>query len=110
MNRRGFVKQLGALALLWSRRTRADAPRGPQKGAPKEGEIKLPAGATMPMRKLGATGVEVSLLGLGGYHLGIPKDDREAVRIVHAALDHGVNFLDNCWDYNGGRSEERMGL
>jgi aryl-alcohol dehydrogenase-like predicted oxidoreductase len=64
----------------------------------------------MPMRALGRTGVEVSLLGLGGYHLGIPKDDQEAVRIIHAAMDHGVTFLDNCWDYNDGKSEERMGL
>ena len=64
----------------------------------------------MPMRTLGRTGVKVSLLGLGGFHLGIPRDDKEAVRIVHAAMDHGVTFLDNCWDYNDGKSEERMGL
>lgn len=90
---------------------RADeVPKGPQKGAPKEGETRLPPGATMPMRTLGRTGVEVSLLGLGGFHLGIPREDQEAVRIIHAAMDHGVTFLDNCWDYNGGKSEERMGL
>ncbi|MDB4968554.1 MAG: aldo/keto reductase [Myxococcales bacterium] len=101
---------MGALAAAAAlRRARADAPKGPQRGAPKEGDIKLPAGAVMPMRTLGRTGVKVSLLGLGGFHLGIPKDDKEAVRIVHAALDHGVTFLDNCWDYNRGKSEERMG-
>jgi aryl-alcohol dehydrogenase-like predicted oxidoreductase len=61
------------------------------------------------MRVLGRTGVKVSMLGLGGFHLGIPKDDAEAVRIVHAAMDHGVTFLDNCWDYNEGKSEQRMG-
>jgi aryl-alcohol dehydrogenase-like predicted oxidoreductase len=60
------------------------------------------------MRTLGRTGVRVSLVGLGGFHLGLAPPD-EAVRIVHAALDHGINFLDNCWDYNGGRSEEIMG-
>jgi aryl-alcohol dehydrogenase-like predicted oxidoreductase len=119
IGRRGFVKGVGAAAVsaaLLSRagggaaRARADeVPKGPQKGAPKEGDIKLPAGATMPMRTLGRTGVEVSLLGLGGFHLGIPRDDKEAVRIIHAAMDHGVTFLDNCWDYNGGKSEERMG-
>ncbi|MGZ3405081.1 MAG: aldo/keto reductase [Polyangia bacterium] len=92
-----------------SRSARAGAPKGPQKGAPGEGEIELPPGAVMPMRTLGHTGVKVSLLGLGGFHLGIPREDKEAVRIIHAAMDHGVTFLDNCWDYNGGKSEERMG-
>jgi aryl-alcohol dehydrogenase-like predicted oxidoreductase len=62
------------------------------------------------MRELGRTGVKVSLLGLGGYHIGLPKEEKEAVRIIHAAMDHGVNFLDNCWDYNEGESERRMGL
>jgi len=63
----------------------------------------------MPTRKLGRTGVEVSLMGLGGFHIGIPKEDKEGVRIIHAAIDHGVTFLDNCWDYNEGKSEKRMG-
>ena len=111
ISRRHFVRGVGALALSTAmlRRARGDAPKGPQRGAPKEGEIALPAGAVMPMRTLGRTGVKVSLLGLGGYHLGIPREDHEAIRIVHAAMDHGVTFLDNCWDYNGGKSEERMG-
>ncbi|MCU1278843.1 MAG: Nucleoside-diphosphate-sugar epimerase [bacterium] len=99
-----------ALSTAMLRRARGEVPQGPQKGAPKEGDIKLPAGGTMPMRTLGRTGVKVSLLGLGGYHLGIPRADKEAVRIIHAAMDHGVTFLDNCWDYNGGKSEERMGI
>lgn len=100
-----------AVAAALLRGARADeVPKGPQKGAPREGEIELPPGATMPMRTLGRTGVKVSLLGLGGFHLGIPREDKEAVRIIHAAMDHGVTFLDNCWDYNGGKSEERMGL
>jgi len=112
IGRRGFVKGIGAAAMsaaLLGRARGDKVPRGPQKGAPNEGDIKLPAGATMPMRALGRTGVKVSLLGLGGYHLGIPKEDKEAVRIIHAAMDHGVTFLDNCWDYNDGKSEERMG-
>jgi aryl-alcohol dehydrogenase-like predicted oxidoreductase len=110
ISRRRFVQTLGALtATAALGRARAEVPRGPQPGAPKEGDIKLPAGAVMPMRTLGRTGVKVSLLGLGGFHLGIPKDDKEAIRIIDAAMDHGVTFLDNCWDYNGGKSEERMG-
>jgi aryl-alcohol dehydrogenase-like predicted oxidoreductase len=52
---------------------------------------------------------QVSILGLGGYHLGTVATVAEAVRIVHAAVDGGVNFLDNAWEYHGGTSEERMG-
>jgi aryl-alcohol dehydrogenase-like predicted oxidoreductase len=63
----------------------------------------------MPMRVLGRTGERVSLLGMGGYHLGLP-DEKEAVRLVHEAIDRGVTFFDNCWDYNGGESERRLGL
>jgi aryl-alcohol dehydrogenase-like predicted oxidoreductase len=77
-------------------------------GAPRPEDFELPAGAVMPRRKLGRTGVEVSLLGLGGYHLGKAKDDETATRIVRTAVDHGVTFLDNCWDYNEGKSHERM--
>ncbi len=76
---------------------------------PKIDVPPLPAGATMPTRALGRTGATVSLLGIGGFHLGKPKSDAEAIAIVHEAIDHGVTFLDNCWDYNGGLSEERMG-
>ncbi|HUA91070.1 MAG TPA: aldo/keto reductase [Terracidiphilus sp.] len=64
----------------------------------------------MLYRDLGATGVQVSVIGLGGSHLGqaqVPED--EAIRIIHEALDRGINFLDNSWDYNEGRSEERVG-
>ena len=65
----------------------------------------------MLYRQLGATGVEVSLIGMGGYHLGQANlAEDEAVRLVHEGLDRGINFLDNCWDYNDGRSEERMGI
>jgi aryl-alcohol dehydrogenase-like predicted oxidoreductase len=62
----------------------------------------------MPMRPLGRTGEQVSLLGIGGFHLGIPSE-AEAIRIVQTALDHGVTFFDNCWDYHDGKSEERLG-
>ena len=62
----------------------------------------------IPYRTLGHTGEKVSLVGIGGYHLGVP-DEAESIRIVRTALDNGVNFLDNCWDYNNGVSELRMG-
>ena len=61
-------------------------------------------------RTLGRTGEKISMVGIGGYHLGAPSvEEQEAIRIVRTALDNGVNFLDNCWDYNNGVSEERMG-
>ena len=63
----------------------------------------------MTYRTLGRTGEKVSMMGLGGYHIGNQKDEQESIRIIRAAIDNGVNFLDNCWDYNGGESEVRMG-
>jgi predicted aldo/keto reductase-like oxidoreductase len=64
----------------------------------------------VPMRTLGHTGEKVSVVGIGGYHLGRPGvDEEESIRIVRTGIDRGINFLDNCWDYNGGESELRMG-
>jgi predicted aldo/keto reductase-like oxidoreductase len=63
----------------------------------------------IPYRTLGRSGERVSLIGLGGYHLGKQTDPQESIRIIRTGLDEGVNFLDNCWDYNGGESEIRMG-
>src|ERR1700758_3716360 len=70
------------------------------------------AGTTngVPLRILGHTGERVSIVGIGGYHLARPGvDAEESIRIVRTALDEGINFLDNCWDYNDGESEVRMG-
>jgi aryl-alcohol dehydrogenase-like predicted oxidoreductase len=58
----------------------------------------------IPLRSLGRTGVEVSALGLGGYHLGAMKSIKEAVRLTQAAIDAGITFLDNAWEYHDGRS------
>ncbi len=63
----------------------------------------------IPTRPFGRTGERVSLLGLGGWHVGLPKSDRAAVRLIHTAIDAGITFLDNAWDYNDGLSETRMG-
>jgi len=63
----------------------------------------------IPRRPFGSTGETVSLLGIGGYHLGKAATTSEAVRIVHAAIDAGVDFMDNAWEYHEGVSEERMG-
>src|SRR5262249_41876136 len=95
--RRGFLGTLSwaLVGLGWGRRVRADGGTTPEKSVPR--------------RPLGRTGVEVSCIGLGGYHLGIPADENETTRLIHSAVDRGVTFLDNCWDYHGGESERRMG-
>src|SRR5437879_1937528 len=64
----------------------------------------------MIYRELGSTGERVSAIGIGGWHLGLKSvDEAIAIRIVRSAIDRGINFLDNCWDYNDGSSETRMG-
>ena len=63
----------------------------------------------MIYRTLGRTGEKVSAIGLGGYHIGLPKDPAEGIRLVRSAIDRGITFMDNCWDYHDGESELRMG-
>jgi aryl-alcohol dehydrogenase-like predicted oxidoreductase len=64
----------------------------------------------MPYRMLGSTGERVSAIGIGGWHLGLSDvDEQLSIRIVRTAVDRGINFMDNCWDYNEGASEIRMG-
>src|SRR5580765_2485242 len=92
MDRRDFLKKAAAASVVTSLYS---------QNAPA-------ATGNIPYRTLGRTGEKVSMVGVGGYHLGIPSED-EAIRIVRTALDEGINFLDNCWDYNKGASEERMG-
>ncbi len=76
----------------------------------------LPAGldadtrsGDMIYRTLGRTGEKVSAIGLGGYHIAVPTDEQEGIRLVRTAVDRGINFLDNCWDYHDGKSEVWMG-
>ena len=63
----------------------------------------------MIYRNLGTTGERVSALGLGGYHMAVPREESESIRIVRSAVDRGITFLDNSWDYHDGGSETRMG-
>jgi aryl-alcohol dehydrogenase-like predicted oxidoreductase len=63
----------------------------------------------MIYRNLGTTGERVSALGLGGFHMAVPREESESIRIVRSAVDRGVTFLDNSWDYHDGASEIRMG-
>lgn len=64
---------------------------------------------SIPRRPLGKTGVTVSAIGLGGYHLGLPNSQAEVNRIVDEAIDSGIDFFDNAWDYHEGDSEIRLG-
>ncbi len=63
----------------------------------------------MIYRPLGRTGERVSIIGLGGFHIGGQKDEQESIRIIRSAIDRGINFMDNSWDYHDGGSEIRMG-
>ena len=82
-----------------ARATLPTSPRTRQRTTP--GEI--------PQRPFGRTGESVSALGLGGYHLGLIGAEREAISLVHAAIDAGITFLDNAWEYHEGKSEKRLG-
>ncbi len=74
-------------------------------GVPEASMLK----SGIPYRTLGHTGEKVSVLGLGGFHIGIQNDEIDSIRIIRTAIDSGINFMDNCWDYNDGTSEIRMG-
>jgi predicted aldo/keto reductase-like oxidoreductase len=67
-----------------------------------------PSPAGLPKRPLGKTDQWVSIIGLGGHHIGIPAE-KEAIAIIHEAIDEGITFFDNAWDYHNGGSEEKMG-
>jgi predicted aldo/keto reductase-like oxidoreductase len=93
MDRREFVKLSLTTALV--------SGASPSLFADKAGDMQY--------RTLGHTGEKVSIVGLGGYHIGMQKNVSESIRLIRTALDNGINFLDNCWDYNDGESEVRMG-
>jgi uncharacterized protein len=95
VSRREFLGMTAAASLVLAGRLNAAAEKDGKNG--------------IPYRALGRTGEKVSLIGLGGYHLGKQSDPEESIRIIRTGLDEGINFLDNCWDYNGGESEIRMG-
>ena len=72
-------------------------------------ETKSTADGEIPRRRFGRSEQLVSALGLGGYHLGLVGNQREAIRIVHGAIDAGITFMDNAWEYHDGESEEILG-
>jgi aryl-alcohol dehydrogenase-like predicted oxidoreductase len=76
---------------------------------PRRRSPARPASGEIPRRPFGRDGEPVSALALGGYHLGSIGNRREAIRIIHAAIDAGITFMDNAWEYHEGESEEIMG-
>jgi hypothetical protein len=101
MDRREFTKYLTALGVGAGM---AQIPGLVRHACAAQGKGQI------PYRRLGSTGKTVSLVGLGGFHIGKPKlAESESIRIIRTAIDNGINFLDNCWDYNDGHSEIRMG-
>jgi aryl-alcohol dehydrogenase-like predicted oxidoreductase len=103
MRRRSFLGTVAAAAVLERLGWRLTAAQEAGDGAGGGGA------GWVPRRTLGRTGVEVSIVGLGGSHIGKQDDPAESVRIIRAAVDAGITFLDNSWDYHGGESELRMG-
>jgi predicted aldo/keto reductase-like oxidoreductase len=101
MQRRDFLKAAAVAGVA------AAAPGVQAEAQPSAAE--LPPAGEMQYRQLGRTGEKVSVIGLGGYHIGVQHDPEESVRLIRTAIDHGINFMDNSWDYNDGASEERMG-
>ena len=103
-NRRDFLQTaglVGAGLTVSGASLRAEAP--PRLGLSNTGPDRI------PRKPFGRTGETVSVIGLGGYSLGDAPSLREAIAIVHEAVDAGVNFLDNAWEYHDGKSEEWMG-
>lgn len=100
-----------AAGLATSRGLGAQQPQSPRPAEPSGPLAPLPVirKGDMLYRKLGRTGETVSIVGLGGFHLGTVADEEESVAIVRRAVDNGVTFMDNSWDYNLGTSEVRMG-
>lgn len=102
-NRRSFLKHLGVVSAGL-----AAAKLLPMPAVAQDNAVSANVG-TVPRRALGRTGVQVSILGVGGHAIGQCKTEAEGVRIIHQALEAGVNFMDNAWEYHEGRSEEWMG-
>lgn len=114
MERRGFLKTTIAAGVPLALSSLAGVPAGggPTGDAVVQGESTtsphLPP-VEMTYRPLGRTGEKVSMIGLGGFHIGKQADEAESIRIIRNAIDHGITFMDNSWDYNNGESEIRMG-
>jgi aryl-alcohol dehydrogenase-like predicted oxidoreductase len=108
MQRREFLKAaaVAGVAAVATANLRTEAQAG---STGSTGSGALAWSTDMQYRTLGRTGEKVSVIGLGGYHIGVQPDPAESVRLIRTAIDRGINFMDNSWDYNDGASEQRMG-
>src|ERR1700691_62242 len=106
MERRDFIKSAVASAVTAGATLSASGQA--QSPARVSSPVSRPMSPDMQYRDLGRTGEKVSVIGLGGYHLGKQADSAESVRLVRTAIDRGITFMDNCWDYNDGLSEVGM--
>ena len=104
MKRRVFLTTAGAAGLAAAIPNRAVA-----STPPPTVPVKRPKSPDMIYRQLGTTGETVSAIGLGGFHIGKQKEADESIKLIRSAIDSGTTFMDNCWDYNDGISEVRMG-
>ena len=102
MDRRNFLKTAALVAA-------GSVSSAAAEGAQSHAATSRPESPHMIYRELGRTGERVSAIGIGGYHIGKQQDPDESIRLLRAAIDRGITFMDNCWDYNGGISEVRMG-
>jgi uncharacterized protein len=105
--RRHFIQAAGMFGLGAALGAGQDAPKPSAPGTVKQAPET--ARDEIPRRTLGQSGVEVSALGLGGHHLGDIKNIDEAIQVIHGALDAGVTFFDNCWEYYNGETENILG-
>jgi uncharacterized protein len=103
MERRKFIQTVAAAGVAATTKSLAQTP------PPSASPVTRPQSPDMLYRQLGTTGETVSAIGLGGYHLGKQTDPNDSIKLVHAAVDRGITFIDNCWDYNDGISEVRVG-
>jgi predicted aldo/keto reductase-like oxidoreductase len=122
MERRDVLKSAAAFAAwLGLRVSRAEAaetdPPAAAPGGEKTGRSLLELGpapaetrkGNMLYRALGRTGERISAFGLGGHHIGLVKEEQDSIKLIRSAIDRGITFMDNCWDYHNGKSEIWMG-
>jgi len=106
MQRREFIGTITAAVATAAHPLAIEAKDGPEASPERPKVIRR---GDMPYRLLGSTNEEVSAIGLGGHHIGRQKVEKESIAIIRTAIDAGITFMDNCWDYHDGGSEIRMG-
>lgn len=106
MERRNFLKSATAVGVAAATGNIVGQSASPAKTS---GTTSRPESSDMIYRELGKTGERVSAIGLGGFHIGKQQDANESIHLIRQSIDRGITFMDNCWDYNNGISEVRMG-